>query len=706
MKQIVQYLSNGQTEILEVPTPQVSKGKVLVKSDISLVSYGTEKMLINFGKSNYISKALQQPDKVKGVIAKLKNDGIYSTYDAVKSKLDKPIPLGYSNVGTIIEIGEGVENLSIGDRVVSNGNHAEVVCIPINLCTKIPDNVSNELACFTVLASIGLQGVRLSKPTIGEKFVVIGLGLIGLLTVQILSSHGCKVLASDIDNEKLAIAKNYGAEIVNSTDSQDLIDKANSFSESNGVDAVIITATTKSNEIIDIAPKICRQRGRIVLVGVTGLNLSREEFYRKEIKFQVSCSYGPGRYDNDYEEKGNDYPLGFVRWTEKRNFETILQLMRDKKIKEENLVSKRIKLQDLPELYGNMRKSNVSLGILIEYEKDINVKKNIEIISPIRVNRKSDVEATIAFIGAGNYASRELIPAFKKTNSNLHTIVSESGLSSTLIGSKSGFKFSSTDLDKTLSNEEINTVVVVSRHDTHAEIVKKSLIYKKNIFVEKPLAINKHELNEIKNLYYSLDDAPQLMVGFNRRFSPHIIKMKELIESIDEPKSFIMTMNAGHIPKDHWVHDYEIGGGRIIGEACHYVDLMRYLVGYEITSITSMCMSNSNTKINEDKMSITIGFKDGSFGTIHYFSNGSNQFPKERIEVFTDGKILQLDNFIKLRGFGWNNFNSMKTWQQDKGQLNCVKQFLKGLKTGNDVIPIDQIFEVANYTIEASHFRS
>ena len=275
-----------------------------------------------------------------------------------------------------------------------------------------------------------------------------------------------------------------------------------------------------------------------------------------------------------------------------------------------------------------------------------------------------------------------------------------------MIGSKSGFKFSSTDLDNTLGNQEINTVVIASRHDSHAEIVKKSLRYKKNIFVEKPLAINKEELNEIKDLYNSLDDAPQLMVGFNRRFSPHILKIKQLISVTDEPKSFIMTMNAGYIQKDHWVHDDEIGGGRIIGEACHYIDLMRYLTGYEIVSITSKCMSNSNTKVNEDKMSITIGFSDGSFGTIHYFSNGSREFPKERIEVFTDGKILQLDNFIRLKGYGWNNFNSMRTWQQNKGQLNCVKQFLKGIKTGNEAIPIDQIFEVANYTIDAARIRS
>lgn len=705
MKQIMQNLGDGKTYIIEAPCPKVSKNYILINTRTSLISAGTERMLVGFGKASYLQKARTQPEKVKMVLEKVTTDGIGATLDAVKSKLAQPIPLGYCNVGVVSSIGDGVVGLSQGDRVVSNGSHADVVKVPKNLCVKIPDQVDDETASFVVVGSIGLQGVRLAQPTLGECVVVVGAGLIGLLTVQLLRAQGCRVLAIDFDQSKLDLARQFGAETCNLNQGEDPVEKGMSFSRGCGVDAVIITAATNSHEPIRQAAEMSRKRGRIVLVGVVGLNLNRAEFYEKELTFQVSCSYGPGRYDVSYEDMGNDYPLPFVRWTEQRNFEAVLDMMASGQINVKPLISKRFAFEDAQSAYKNLTENNSDLGVILEYESH-DEQRHVQTIALEHARPFNTSEPRVSFIGAGNYASRMLIPAFKKAGAQLHTLSSSGGVSGTLHGTKSGFSQASTDTGGLLNDKDVDAVVIVTRHNTHVELVDQALKSGKHVFVEKPLAIDMDGLSTVQDTYQAAHincAGPQLMIGFNRRFSPLVQKMKDVLQTIYEPKSFIMTMNAGVIPPDHWTQDHAIGGGRIIGEACHYIDLMRYLAGSDIISVQARRMGDhAGIAVTEDKASITLGFADGSFGTIFYLANGSAKYPKERIEVFTSGKVLKIDNFRSLTGFGWKNFKKMRLWRQDKGQVACAQAFLAGLKDGEQAIPINEIFEVTRISIEIS----
>lgn len=701
----MQNLGDGKTFIVEAPSPFVSENHILTNTRSSLISVGTEKMLVGFGKASYLQKARQQPEKVKAVLEKVSTDGIGATLDAVKSKLAEPIPLGYCNVGVISDLGQGVFGYSIGDRVVSNGAHADVVKVSKNLCAKIPDQVDDETASFVVLGSIGLQGVRLLKPTLGECVVVFGVGLIGLLTVQILRAHGCRVLAIDLDESKLELARQFGAETCNLNEGEHPVDKGMFFSRGCGVDAVIITAATNSQKPIRQAAQMSRKGGRIVLIGVVGLNLNRSDFYEKELTFQVSCSYGPGRYDVSYEEMGNDYPLPFVRWTAKRNFEAVLDLMASGQIDVKPLISKRLAFEDAQSAYDSLTKNNADLGVILEYKSNDELR-HVRSIALKKAGLSSTGEPVVCFIGAGNYASRTLIPAFRTAGAKLHTIVSSGGLSGAINGIKSGFVRASTCTDEILNDKGIDAVVIVTKHDTHSELVEKALKSGKHVFVEKPLAIDLDGLSRVQDAYQALcvnDAAPQLMVGFNRRFSPLVKKSKSLLQSVNEPKAFIMTMNAGYIPPDHWTQDYAVGGGRIIGEACHHIDLMRYLAGSDIVSVDARRMGdNASISVTEDKASITLGFADGSFGTIFYLANGSSKYPKERVEIFTSGKVLKIDNFRCLTGFGWQNFRKMRLWRQDKGQNECVKRFLSSLKSGEQAVPVKEIFEATKVSIEVS----
>ncbi len=707
MRQVLQNMSTGETSLQEVPTPKNAYNGVLIKSSKSLISIGTEKMLVDFGKSNILQKARQQPEKVKMVLGKVKTDGLMATIDAVKSKLDQPLPLGYCNVGKIIEVGSGaVSEFSEGDRVVSNGSHAEIVSINKNLVVKIPENVKDEEAVFTVLASIGLQGIRLAEPTLGEYFVVTGLGLIGLLTVQLLRAHGCKVLGIDFDESRLELAKQFGAEIVNLSAGEDPVAAGLVFSKGRGVDGVIITASTKSSEPVSQAANMCRQRGRIVLVGVTGLELNRAEFYEKELSFQVSCSYGPGRYDANYEEKGQDYPFGFVRWTEKRNFEAVLDMMADGRLNLEPLISHNFDFDDAVKAYETISSDKTALGVILNYtEGAAEEQYSSKII--LRSNVRFDTEEPIfGFIGAGNYASRILIPAFKKAGAQLHTIVSRGGVSASHHGRKNDFHVATTDDLSVLEENDVNSIVVVTRHNSHAKYVIKALRHKKNVFVEKPLALKTEDLDEIEEVYYEVAEPVgiRLMVGFNRRFAPQVLKMKSLLEAVKQPKSFIMTMNAGAIPADTWIQDIEIGGGRIIGEACHYIDLMRYLADSRIISVQARRMGNHPAiEVTEDKASIILGFADGSFGVINYFANGGNVFPKERIEAFAGNAVLQLDNFRKLKSYGWQGFKKMNLVRQDKGQEKAAALFVESIREGlPSPIAFEEIMEVSRVTIEVA----
>jgi predicted dehydrogenase/threonine dehydrogenase-like Zn-dependent dehydrogenase len=704
MKQVLQDMGKGSSTVVESPAPKIKRGHLLIDTKTTLISAGTERMLVDFGKASLLQKAMQQPEKVKMVLEKVQTDGLATTIDAVRSKLAEPLPLGYCNVGIVNAVGQGVEGFTEGDRVVSNGGHADVVRIVKNLCAKIPPNVTDDEASFTVVASIGLQGIRLLNPTLGEAIVVTGVGLIGLLTVQMLRAQGCRVLAIDYDQSKLDLAKQFGAEVCNPGKGEDPVAVGLAFSRGKGVDGVIITASTKSTDPVTQAARMSRQRGRIVLVGVVGLELNRSDFYEKELTFQVSCSYGPGRYDPSYEDHGNDYPFGLVRWTQQRNFEAILDLISSGQLDVNSLISHRFEFENASSAYDLLTSDKSALGILLDYKSTVETR-HIDAFSLNTLKAFSSEAPVVGFVGAGNYASRMLIPAFQKGGAQCHTIATSGGVSGVTHGRKAGFAKTTTDTQSMISDPEINTIAIVTRHNSHAGFVVDALNAGKNVFVEKPLAITLEELEKVKNSYkegLKLDNPPKLMVGFNRRFSPQIQKMKQLLNSTNEPKSFIMTMNAGAIPTEHWTQDLEVGGGRIIGEACHFIDLMRFLAGSKITSMQCQRMGSvDGVDITEDKAAIILGFADGSFGTIHYLANGAASFPKERIEVFVAGRVIQLDNFRKLTAFGWPGFKKMNLWKQDKGQINCAKAFLASIQEGTEApISVEELFEVAKVTIE------
>jgi len=720
VKQILQSLKTGATEVAEVPCPRLQPGHVLICSSCSLVSAGTERMLVEFGKANLIDKARQQPEKVGIVLDKVKTDGLMPTLDAVRNKLDQPLPMGYCNAGVVMEVGAGVTCFSVGDRVVSNGKHAEVVCVAKNLCAKVPDTVSDEAAAFTVISAIALQGLRLVQPTLGEAVVVTGLGLIGLVAVQLLRAHGCRVLGIDIDPVKLDLARQFGAETVDLSCGEDPVATATRFSRGRGVDAVIITAATKSNEPMHQAALISRKRGRIVLVGVVGLELSRADFYEKELSFQVSCSYGPGRYDPQYEEGGQDYPVGFVRWTEQRNFEAVLDMMAEGRLDVAPLISHRFDFAHAEGAYQLVAKGNSSLGILLKYPKVAEHSHESLRTSTVRLTGDSPRAArsadsvVVGFIGSGNYASQVLIPAFKGTAAILKSVASAKGVSGVHAGKKYGFEETTTDSQVVLRDAEVNTVVVATRHNSHAQYVCQALHARKHVFVEKPLAITRQGLEEIEKTYHEMNashsgstsaraeaGALLLMVGFNRRFSPQVQKIKILLTGVREPKSFVMTVNAGSIPAEHWTQDTEVGGGRIIGEACHFIDLLRFLADAPIMSVQVGVLGAQGQGMRADKVTFTLSFADGSMSTVHYFSNGHKSFPKERLEVFCAGRILQLDNFRSLRGYGWPGFSKMNLWRQDKGQAACAAAFVDAIRLGRSApIPFEDLVEVTRTSFD------
>ena len=704
MKQILQNLASGGTSLADIPTPKIRENHLLIRTTRSQVSVGTERMLVEFGKANLLDKARQQPEKVRMVLDKIKTDGVLPTLEAVRNKLDQPLPMGYCNVGVVVEVGRGVAGFSVGDRVASNGKHAEMVCVPKNLCARIPDSVSDEAAAFTVIGAIGLQGIRLVQPTLGEAVVVTGLGLIGLMTVQLLRAHGCRVLGLDYDQNKLALAQQLGAETVDLNQNADPLGAAMVFSRGRGVDAVIITASTKSNEPVHQAALMCRKRGRIVLVGVAGLELSRADFYEKELSFQVSCSYGPGRYDSTYEESGHDYPVGFVRWTEQRNFEAILDMVADGRLQTDVLISHRIPFDQATTAYDLISSRSPSLGIILEYpESDVFsqgrlLKRTLSRSNELLTGDRSSAEPVVGCIGAGNYATQVLLPAFKKTGIAFRTVASSMGVSAAHAGSKFGFLEVTSDNRCVIESPDNNTVIIATRHDSHATFAGEALKAGKHVFVEKPLAITREELTTLCHVYEdclrSQASPPLVMVGFNRRFAPQIQQMKQLLAGISGPKTFAMTINAGHIPRDHWTQDRLIGGGRIIGEGCHFVDLLRFLAASPIVGIQAM-------SAGEDNVTVTLRFADGSIGTVHYFSNGHKSFPKEQLEVFCSGKALRLENFRKLRGYGWPGFRKMDLWSQDKGQAACVTAFVDAIRRGAcSPIPWDELVEVTQVTFD------
>jgi predicted dehydrogenase len=714
MKLILQNIKTGDIEVVEAPIPAMKSSCTLIRTRSTLISAGTERMLLEFGKSNLLNKARQQPDKVRQILDKVKTDGLLTTINAVSAKLDEPLPLGYCNVGTIVDADKEIlmsRGLSIGDRVVSNGPHAEYVCVPKNLCAKAINGVSDEEAVFAVPGAIALQGIRLAQPTIGEFFVVIGLGLIGLLAVQILLANGCQVMGVDLDSAKCRLAQNFGAQAVDISAGEDNVEAALNYSAGRGVDGVLITAATKSNEPVQQAARMCRKRGRIVLVGVTGLELRRSDFYEKELTFQVSCSYGPGRYDLEYEEKGHDYPFGYIRWTEGRNLEAVLNLLSTGKLDVKPLISHRFPFDSAGKAYGLISKNKEPyLGIILNYRKDELCEDSQKRVLSTKVKLSSSSIVlpeqagipVIAMIGSGNYARQVLLPAIVRNKVKLKAIASETGISGTHLGKKFGFEITTTDTETIFSDPEINTVFIGTRHNTHALLTAKAIEAGKNVFVEKPFCLTLAELNKLVSLYHEIIPnasikTPIIMVGFNRRFAPHVEKMRELMASVKQPKSMVMTVNAGSISGNHWTQDPGVGGGRIIGEACHFVDLLRFLAGCEISQSKAIGMKHGMG----DTLSIMLTFADGSIGTIHYFANGHRAFPKEKLEVFCAGRILKLDNFKRMRGYGWEDFKKMNLWKQDKGHSDEIRSFLEAVRNEtSSPISFAEIVEVTEHTLK------
>lgn len=691
MKQIIQDLKSGKTILEEIPTPIIRPGHVLIQTKNTLVSLGTEKMLVNFGKASYIDKARQQPEKVKQVLNKIKTDGLKPTIETVFRKLNEPLPLGYCNAGVVIGIGKGVKEFNIGDRVVSNGNHAEVVNVPENLVAKIPKNISFKDASFAVVGAIGLQGIRLINPTFGETIVVTGLGLIGLISAQILKANGCNVIGIDFDKEKLALASSWGINAINAAE-KNIVKTVETLTKNQGADGVLITASAQTDSIISESAQMCRKRGRVVLVGVIGLNINRSDFYDKEISFQVSCSYGPGRYDNNYEEKGLDYPFGFVRWTEKRNFEAILNALSNKSLKVSDLITEEVDLKDYSQIYNNLSKKG-AIASIINYTSTTEeiLSSKVEIIG----TSSTPSAANIAIIGAGNFSSSIVVPTLRKLNGNIKYIASRGGVSGTILAKKYGIGYSTTDYSKIIEDPVVNAIIITTRHNQHASQVLEGLKREKHVFVEKPLAISLDDLDDILECIKKIKTS--VTVGFNRRFSIFSKSAKEALGSNPGPINIIATMNAGEISSEHWTQDMEQGGGRIIGEACHYIDLISYFVGSNVKSVL-LAANGTNPSDNTDNASIILKYENGSLGIINYFSNGSKSYPKERIEIFQSGKNIIIDNFKEIRFFGYNRKGYRRT--QDKGHSNQFKIWLNMIKKGEKpIIPFDSIYNTSKASI-------
>jgi predicted dehydrogenase/threonine dehydrogenase-like Zn-dependent dehydrogenase len=694
MKQIIQDLKSGETILEDVPAPMVRRGAVLIRTHRSLVSLGTERMLVEFGKAGYLEKARQQPEKVKQVLEKIKSDGLLPTIEAVFRKLGEPLPLGYCNVGEVIAVGQGVNDFKIGDRVASNGHHAEVVCIGQNLVAKIPDTVTYDQASFTVIGAIGLQGIRLIGPTFGETIVVTGLGLIGLISGQLLLANGCRVIGLDFDSNKVELAKSLGIEAYSVGDGTNPVTLVESLTNNVGADGILITASTKSNDVIAQAAGMSRKKGRIVLVGVVGLDINRSDFFKKELSFQVSCSYGPGRYDESYEEKGHDYPIGYVRWTEKRNFEAVLSALEKGQLSVAPLITEVVPINDFNQVYGNMSSSK-SIASILKYD-DVLEKQFFNTVKLLEKNF-SKQNGVVGIIGAGNFTGSTILPSLNKINASVKFIASSKGLSGTTLAKKFGVSNSTTDYKEILKDSEVDIVFITTRHNAHASQVIESLNAGKHVFVEKPLALNNKELDDIILTLQKSNGT--LTVGFNRRFSPFIIDAKKQLGISNIPINIVATMNAGFIPQDVWVQDMEIGGGRIIGEACHLIDLITSLTGSLVESVVMNAMGN-NPSDNTDNATILLKYKNGSTGVINYFANGSKAYSKERIEIYAQNRTIVIDNFRKSKYFGFKSSGMSKT--QDKGHQEQFRLLMERIKSGGSpIIPLDEIINTSRAAIAA-----
>jgi predicted dehydrogenase/threonine dehydrogenase-like Zn-dependent dehydrogenase len=695
MKQLLQNIKNGKSTVEDVPIPTPGEGQALVKTEASLVSAGTERMVVEFAEKSLVGKARSRPDLVRQVMDKARREGLVNTAQAAFNRLDQPMALGYSSAGTIIALGKKMQGFKLGQRVACAGGgyavHAEYNVIPRNLLTSLPKNVDFESAAFTTLGAIALHGFRLAEPQIGENVAVIGMGLLGLLTAQIASAAGCNVMGIDIDPERIALASSLGLQAVRR---EEAIGSAAAFTANRGFDVILICADTPSNDPIELAGIIARDRARVVATGAVGLTFPRKVYYEKEISFINSRSYGPGRYDLSYEEQGNDYPLGYVRWTEGRNFEAIVDLMSSGKLKVQPLITHRFPIEQAMQAYEVItgKKKEPFLGVLLTYPEG-KMKDERRINFPISAVKPSGV-VKLGVLGAGNFANTVLLPAIKKAGDiELVGIASTGGLHAQHSGKKFGFKYATSNDDEIINDPDINTVAILTRHDSHADLVVKTLTAGKHVFVEKPLAIDKEQLLVISKHLQKTDNC-LLMAGFNRRFSALAQSLQSLVSNLQEPKYIHYRINAGYIPLNHWTQDPEIGGGRIIGEACHFVDFITFLIGTSPISVTANALPD-NARYREDNVSMTFTFPDGSIGIVDYLANGDKSFPKERVEVFCGGTVTVLDDFRVLQIVKDGKKKEERLSVQDKGWVNEWKVFAKAVREGGaPPIPYEQLIGV------------
>ena len=691
MKQVLQNRKTGRPFVGEVPVPALQKGRVLVRTVASLISAGTERAAVELVSKGLVQEARQRPDLVKAVVAKVKNEGLLNTFASVRDKMAASQALGYSAAGIVAAVADDVTEFQVGDRVACAGvgfaSHAEVLSVPKNLCVHLPESVSFESGAYGTLGAIALQGVRLAEPTLGESVVVIGLGLVGQLTVQLLKANGCRVFGMDLDHARVSLALELGADraIVSNEAAAKEIE---TWTRGHGADAVLITAATDSNQPIELAAQVSRLKGRVIVVGMTGMDIPRQPFFSRELKLIISMSYGPGRYDPDYEERGVDYPLPYVRWTEKRNIESFLDLVRDKRINVERLTTHRFSIAEADRAYqlisGDVQEPN--LGVVLQYDPDAEVSRKVSLgaAAPIR---KAEKSVALGVIGAGGYVPAMLLPHFKTEGVEFRSIATASGISAHDVGKRFGFAYAVSSADEVLDDASVNLVVIGTRHDLHAELARKALERDKHVFVEKPLAMNDEQLESV--LEAAATSNRKLMVGFNRRFSPLALRAKDFFVGTETPLSMLYRVNAGRVPKEHWIQNAEEGGGRIIGEVCHFIDLMQFLTGAPPVFVFAESVSAKSSKIvDADSVFITLRFADGSNGAVAYLSEGDKSLPKERLEIFGAGRVFVLDDFRRATLYKDGREEQITLKAQDKGQQAEVRQVCRSV-LGGDALPIN-----------------
>jgi predicted dehydrogenase/threonine dehydrogenase-like Zn-dependent dehydrogenase len=685
LEQLTQLLKDGTMQILEVPYPALSNGQVLVRNHFSLISAGTEGKTVKDARLGYIAKARARKTEVKKVIEAAKTFGLKETYRMVMNKLDSPAALGYCCAGEVIAVADDVKGFVIGDKVACGGNsanHAEIISVPVNLCVKVDESVPMQFASFTTLGAIALQGVRQSDLRLGESCVIIGLGLVGQLTVKLLNAAGIKTIGIDVDEGMVKLASENGCDLTIQRSREDLGNSVSEFTDGYGADSVIITAGTNSTDPIELAGVLCRKKGKVIIVGAVPTGFQRKNYFTKELELRMSCSYGAGRYDAEYEEQGIDYPYAYVRWTENRNMQAFVELLRTNKISIDKLLTHTFDFKDAPKAYQIiLDKGETFVGVVLKYDTAKTLKEKIQTSEKVFLN----TEPNIGLIGAGSFGQNFLLPALKG-NCNLVGVATARPNNSKNIADKNGFNYCTGNTGDLFADKNINTIFIATRHDSHAEYVLKSLRSGKNIFVEKPLCLTLAELEEIKNEY--LKSSVRLMVGFNRRFSPAIQKMKLLFDD-KMPKAIHYRINAGIVPAEHWVHDPKTGGGRIIGEGCHFIDLCMFLAGSKIKTVSANAMKDASN--NQDTVVINLSFDNGSIASISYFSNGNKNLSKESIEVFSSGVVAVCDDFKSLNIFGKNI--SKLNFKMDKGHQTEVKTFLNSIASGKSApISFDEIY--------------